>query len=147
MATNGITQLSLVEAERAHLKKVLRAVGGHRTKAASVLGISRKVLWEKLKDYGIEWARAGGYFSPFRGVAASNYPGRAEQFATTAMETAGAIIPDASDSMPTAVGSASYWKGLSLLANPKTPLKKAIATMEGGWAAVAKTPTPGSSAP
>ena len=43
-----------VEAERAHLKAVLRAVGGHRTKAASVLGISRKVLWEKLKDYGIE---------------------------------------------------------------------------------------------
>jgi hypothetical protein len=30
------------------------SVGGHRTKAASVLGISRKVLWEKLKDYGIE---------------------------------------------------------------------------------------------
>jgi DNA-binding NtrC family response regulator len=44
----------LVEAEREHLKAVLRGVGGHRTKAASVLGISRKVLWEKLKDYGIE---------------------------------------------------------------------------------------------
>ena len=44
----------LVEVERVHLKKVLRGVGGHRTKAASVLGISRKVLWEKLKDYGIE---------------------------------------------------------------------------------------------
>ncbi len=44
----------MVEAERRHLKKVLRAVGGHRTKAASVLGISRKVLWEKLRDYGIE---------------------------------------------------------------------------------------------
>ena len=44
----------LVDAERRHLQKVLRAVGGHRTKAASVLGISRKVLWEKLKDYGIE---------------------------------------------------------------------------------------------
>jgi DNA-binding NtrC family response regulator len=44
----------LVEAEREHLQHVLRAVGGHRTKAASVLGISRKVLWEKLKDYGIE---------------------------------------------------------------------------------------------
>ena len=43
----------MVEAERAHLEQVLRAVGGHRTKAASVLGISRKVLWEKLKDYGI----------------------------------------------------------------------------------------------
>ncbi|MCC7397206.1 MAG: sigma-54-dependent Fis family transcriptional regulator [Planctomycetes bacterium] len=44
----------MVEAEREHLKVILRAVGGHRTKAASVLGISRKVLWEKLKDYGIE---------------------------------------------------------------------------------------------
>jgi transcriptional regulator with PAS, ATPase and Fis domain len=44
----------MVEAERDHLKHVLKAVGGHRTKAASVLGISRKVLWEKLKDYGIE---------------------------------------------------------------------------------------------
>jgi DNA-binding NtrC family response regulator len=44
----------LVEAEREQLKVVLRGVGGHRTKAASVLGISRKVLWEKLKDYGIE---------------------------------------------------------------------------------------------
>ena len=44
----------LVEAEREHLRMVLRGVGGHRTKAASVLGISRKVLWEKLKDYGIE---------------------------------------------------------------------------------------------
>ena len=44
----------MVEAERKHLEVVLRAVGGHRTKAASVLGISRKVLWEKLRDYGIE---------------------------------------------------------------------------------------------
>ncbi|MFN6146759.1 MAG: sigma-54-dependent transcriptional regulator [Planctomycetota bacterium] len=44
----------LVDAEREHLRAVLRGVGGHRTKAASVLGISRKVQWEKLKDYGIE---------------------------------------------------------------------------------------------
>ncbi|MEE9126305.1 MAG: sigma-54 dependent transcriptional regulator [Planctomycetota bacterium] len=43
-----------VATEREHLEKVLKAVGGHRTKAASVLGISRKVLLEKLKDYGIE---------------------------------------------------------------------------------------------
>ena len=44
----------IVKAERAHLKLVLAAMGGHRTNAAKVLGISRKVLWEKLKDYGIE---------------------------------------------------------------------------------------------
>jgi two-component system NtrC family response regulator len=44
----------LVEAERAHLRLVLASVGGHRTNTAKVLSISRKVLWEKLKDYGIE---------------------------------------------------------------------------------------------
>ncbi len=44
----------LAEAERAHLKLVLASVGGHRTNASKILGISRKVLWEKLKDYGIE---------------------------------------------------------------------------------------------
>ncbi|MCA8943833.1 MAG: sigma-54-dependent Fis family transcriptional regulator [Planctomycetes bacterium] len=44
----------LVDAERRHIETVLHAMGGHRTKAASALGISRKVLWEKLKDYGIE---------------------------------------------------------------------------------------------
>jgi DNA-binding NtrC family response regulator len=44
----------MVTAERKHIETVLKSVGGHRTKAASVLGISRKVLWEKLKDYGIE---------------------------------------------------------------------------------------------
>ena len=44
----------LVNVERRHIETVLRSVGGHRTKAASMLGISRKVLWEKLKDYSIE---------------------------------------------------------------------------------------------
>ncbi|HHI79482.1 MAG TPA: sigma-54-dependent Fis family transcriptional regulator [Planctomycetes bacterium] len=44
----------LVEVEKQHLKLVLASVGGHRTNAAKVLGISRKVLWEKLKDYGIQ---------------------------------------------------------------------------------------------
>jgi DNA-binding NtrC family response regulator len=44
----------MVTSEREHIKRVLKSVGGHRTKAASVLGISRKVLWEKLKDYGID---------------------------------------------------------------------------------------------
>jgi DNA-binding NtrC family response regulator len=44
----------LVEVEKQHLKLVLASTGGHRTNAAKVLGISRKVLWEKLKDYGIQ---------------------------------------------------------------------------------------------
>ena len=40
-------------AERRHLVEALRAAAGHRTRAASMLGISRKSLWEKLRAHGI----------------------------------------------------------------------------------------------
>ncbi len=40
-------------AERQHILRVLKATGGNRTKAAKVLGISRKSLWEKMRQYGI----------------------------------------------------------------------------------------------
>jgi len=45
---------AVFEAERAHIKEVLRLTGGHKAQAASILGISRKNLWEKLRDYNIE---------------------------------------------------------------------------------------------
>jgi DNA-binding NtrC family response regulator len=32
---------------------VLRATQGGKTKAAEILGISRKTLWEKINAYGI----------------------------------------------------------------------------------------------
>ncbi len=40
-------------AEKAHIKNVLDATGGKIEEAASVLGISRKNLWEKRKLYGL----------------------------------------------------------------------------------------------
>lgn len=43
----------LKEAEAQHLGHALELTGGHRTQTAELLGISRKVLWEKLKEYGI----------------------------------------------------------------------------------------------
>lgn len=39
-----------VEAE--HIRRALMQCGGHRSQTADLLGISRKVLWEKLKEYG-----------------------------------------------------------------------------------------------
>ena len=42
------------DAESSHIRRVLRTQNGHRAKAAEVLGISRKNLWEKMKEYGIE---------------------------------------------------------------------------------------------
>jgi transcriptional regulator with PAS, ATPase and Fis domain len=42
------------ECETNHIRRVLAASEGHRAKAARVLGISRKNLWEKMKEYGID---------------------------------------------------------------------------------------------
>jgi DNA-binding NtrC family response regulator len=44
----------LREAERAHIESVLRLTRGRRLQAADLLGISRKVLWEKVRDHGID---------------------------------------------------------------------------------------------
>jgi DNA-binding NtrC family response regulator len=43
----------LREHEVAHIEHALRQTGGHRTQTAELLGISRKVLWEKIRDFGI----------------------------------------------------------------------------------------------
>ena len=44
----------LREAERDHIEAVLQLTGGHRSQTAELLGISRKVLWEKLKEAGLD---------------------------------------------------------------------------------------------
>ena len=45
--------LSLVELEQRHILRVLAHTRGHQGKAARILGISRKTLWEKRRRYGI----------------------------------------------------------------------------------------------
>jgi two-component system response regulator AtoC len=42
------------EAEKAHIMRILKSTKGNKTKAAEILGISRKTLWEKVKAYHIE---------------------------------------------------------------------------------------------
>jgi two-component system, NtrC family, response regulator AtoC len=43
------TQLTLDEVEMRHIRRVLEACGGNRTRAAEVLGVSRKTLYSKLQ--------------------------------------------------------------------------------------------------
>ncbi len=40
-------------AEGEHLRRALESTGGHRSQTAELLGISRKVLWEKLKEHDV----------------------------------------------------------------------------------------------
>jgi DNA-binding NtrC family response regulator len=52
---DGLESLEAVATrfERDYLLRVLRAVGGNRTRAAKILNLSRKGLWQKLKAHGI----------------------------------------------------------------------------------------------
>jgi DNA-binding NtrC family response regulator len=43
----------LEDSERIHIQRVLEAAKGSRTRAASMLGISRSTLWDKMKRFGL----------------------------------------------------------------------------------------------
>ncbi|GAB4337127.1 MAG: sigma-54 dependent transcriptional regulator [Desulfobulbaceae bacterium] len=44
----------VAEAERSHIERILRITGGNRSRAAGILGISRKTLWEKINHHRLE---------------------------------------------------------------------------------------------
>ena len=44
---------SLKAVEEAYIRHVLRETGGSQTRAAAILGVSRKALWEKRRRFGI----------------------------------------------------------------------------------------------
>jgi len=47
-------RLTLRELEKIHIRRMLETCRGNRSQAAQSLGISRKTLYRKLKDYGLE---------------------------------------------------------------------------------------------
>ena len=55
-ASSPLSSLSEItaEAEKEHIIKILKKTGGNKTRAAEILGISRKTLWEKSRAYNIE---------------------------------------------------------------------------------------------
>jgi DNA-binding NtrC family response regulator len=54
VACRGAVGKSLAEMEKEHILAVLRETGGHRGKAAEILGIDPKTLYRKLSDYGVK---------------------------------------------------------------------------------------------
>jgi len=53
-ATGKPLRDAITEFERKYIEKVLQSVEGHKTRSAHILGLSRKVLWEKLKRHKLD---------------------------------------------------------------------------------------------
>jgi DNA-binding protein Fis len=45
--------MTIREAERRLIELTLQATGGNRTRAAEMLGVTRKTLQNKIKEYGL----------------------------------------------------------------------------------------------
>ena len=50
----GDLKASAIAAEKKRIRQVLAQTGNSMARAAAILGISRKTLWEKIRRYGIE---------------------------------------------------------------------------------------------
>ena len=50
---DNLESCTLAEVEKKYILKVLQEQDGNKAKTASVLGITRKTLYTKLKEYGI----------------------------------------------------------------------------------------------
>jgi DNA-binding NtrC family response regulator len=50
--------VSLSEMERRYILRVLKKMGGHQIRTADVLGIDRRTLYRRLRQYGVETARS-----------------------------------------------------------------------------------------
>ena len=66
---DSILTLPLAEIEKRHIQRVLASTGGNKTRAAGVLGIDTKTLYNKLKSY-----RSSEELAQKRGAAPDSSP-------------------------------------------------------------------------
>lgn len=83
--------------------------------------------------FGAEWAKIGGWLSPHKTFDDGNYPDETTRtiasFATDATSTAF----DGSDLMPGAVGSGSFWKGMTAWVSGQQDLDTTLNQIEETW--------------
>lgn len=74
---------------------------------------AKKVLAYLASDeFGVPWAKAGGFLSPHTTFDVANYPDQTTKDIATQTNAADVFRFDGSDLMPSAVGSGTFWKGM-----------------------------------
>ena len=73
------------------------------------------------------------YISPFKNFALSNYPNKLSQTMAQIAYNATSFAFDASDAMPGAVGSGSFWKQMTAWINGSTSQNAALKAIDASW--------------
>lgn len=84
-------------------------------------------------DAGTAWAKAGGYLSPWKDFQASVYPDDVTRKEAAMLTDATAFRFDASDSMPAAVGTGSFFQQMTAWINGDASTDKALKAIDASW--------------
>jgi alpha-glucoside transport system substrate-binding protein len=84
-------------------------------------------------DFGEEWAQAGGWLSPHTGFDAENYPTQVEKDLFAIGADATVLRFDASDLMPGAVGTGSFWTGIVDWVGGQSDLQGVLQSIDSSW--------------
>jgi alpha-glucoside transport system substrate-binding protein len=77
--------------------------------------------------------KAFAYMSPFKAFALSNYPDKVAREMATIAYGATSFVFDASDSMPGAVGSGSFWRQMTAWISGHTSRDAALKAIDSSW--------------
>lgn len=85
------------------------------------------------ENFGESWAQAGGWLSPHKGFDASLYPTEVERALFQIGAEADILRFDASDLMPGAVGTGSFWTGMVDYVGGQRSLDEVVASIDASW--------------
>jgi alpha-glucoside transport system substrate-binding protein len=91
------------------------------------------------------WVQAGGALSPHKDANLADYNNDTDRKVAKTLLDATSVRFDGSDLMPGAVGSGTFWKGMTDYISGSVDLDEAMEEIQAGWANVGKaaaTPTP-----
>ncbi|WP_211335683.1 ABC transporter substrate-binding protein [Lentzea flaviverrucosa] len=83
--------------------------------------------------FGAEWAKIGGWLSPHKTFDASNYPDQTTRDIAKIAVNATSSVFDGSDRMPAAVGSGSFWRGMTAWVSGQKDLDTVLNEIEASW--------------
>ncbi|RVX43307.1 alpha-glucoside transport system substrate-binding protein [Nonomuraea polychroma] len=97
---------------------------------------AKKLLqYMSTKDFGTAGAKMGSWMSPHKDFDVANYPTNTIRDIAKIAYGSTSLAFDGSDAMPGAVGSGSFWKGMTGWISGQQSLDQALKTIDGSWPA------------